>query len=64
MPLPALGSSREDVLAALETFRADDVAWRTGRVLAYVYDPGEEIEATSKASISAANTRPLRVGTM
>lgn len=50
MNLPELGISREEVLATLESFRAQDLPWRSGRVLAYTYDPGKEAEDTSKAA--------------
>lgn len=50
MPLPMQGLSRDEVLTTLESFRAQDLPWRSGRVLAYVYDPGKEIEETVKAA--------------
>jgi len=46
--LPAQGLSRESIAASLESFRANDLDWRDGRVFAYVYDPGPDAEAVIK----------------
>ena len=48
MMIPKSGRSRADVLAALESYRADDMPWRDGRTWAYVYDPGPEAEEVIK----------------
>jgi glutamate/tyrosine decarboxylase-like PLP-dependent enzyme len=48
MRIPPRGLSREQIFAALERYRADDVPWREGRVWAYVYDPGPEAESVLK----------------
>jgi glutamate/tyrosine decarboxylase-like PLP-dependent enzyme len=40
MTLPASGRSRDDVLATLRSYRADDLPARGGRTFAYVYDAG------------------------
>jgi glutamate/tyrosine decarboxylase-like PLP-dependent enzyme len=37
-----------ELFAQLEEFRSGDVNWRDGRMLAYVYDLGEEVEAVVK----------------
>lgn len=50
MSLRSTGLSREEVLATLESFRANDLPWRGGKVLGFTYDPGKEIEETSKAA--------------
>ena len=42
MGLPAKGLSKEEVFATLERFKSRDWDWKSGRVWAYVYDPGDE----------------------
>lgn len=46
--IPAKGRSKEEILHELESFRAHDVDWRSGRTWAYVYDPGPEAEEVIK----------------
>ena len=46
--IPAKGRSTEEILRDLESFRAHDVDWRSGRTWAYVYDPGPEAEEVIK----------------
>jgi sphinganine-1-phosphate aldolase len=49
--LPAAGLSREEVLARLQDFRADDLDTRGGRTWAYVYDTGRaEIDEVAGAA--------------
>ena len=48
MSLPVEGLSREAVLAALQSLREDDKPWRSGKVLAYVFHAGNEIESQLK----------------
>jgi len=48
MRIPAKGLAKDEVFRQLEAFRADDVDWRSGRTLAYVYDPGREAEDVIK----------------
>jgi sphinganine-1-phosphate aldolase len=48
--LPNKGSSKSAVMAALQEFRKNDVPWRGGRILAGVYDPGEQVYETIKAA--------------
>jgi len=43
MNIPRQGRSKEEVLAALQRFKAHDLDWKSGRVWAYVYDPGAEV---------------------
>lgn len=42
MHIPEKGMGKEGVLQALESYKQHDLPWRSGRVMAYVYDPGEE----------------------
>jgi glutamate/tyrosine decarboxylase-like PLP-dependent enzyme len=43
MEIPRNGLSREDVLAALQSFKSYDMDWKAGKVWAYVYNPGDEV---------------------
>jgi len=42
MQIPKHGLSREEVFAALQSFKSYDMDWKSGKVWAYVYNPGEE----------------------
>lgn len=42
MKIPERGWKKEDVFAALQGYKAYDLDWKSGRVWAYVYDPGDE----------------------
>ncbi len=44
MPLPELGLSPSQIDRALDEYKQHDLAWRDGRVLAYVYNAGERAE--------------------
>lgn len=48
--LPPQGMSPDDVLARLGAYGEQDLAWRTGRTFAYVYDPGPQVETVAKAA--------------
>ena len=48
MHIPKQGLSKEEVLSALQQYKARDMDWKSGRVWAYVYDPGEEVADTIK----------------
>lgn len=47
---PAKGSSKEDVLATLETARNDDIQWQEGKAFSLVYDAGEAITELLKTA--------------
>lgn len=53
MRIPARGKSKDDVLAAVESFRAQDVPWRGGKLFAYVYDAGRDVEEVGKRAYTA-----------
>jgi len=36
------GMAKEEILATLASFKHQDLPWKSGRVLAYTYDPGDE----------------------
>ncbi len=50
--IPSKGLPREQLFAALESFRSADVNWRSGRTWAYVYDPGHEAEEVIKKAFT------------
>ncbi len=41
MQIPEKGMSKEQVLGALQAFKARDMDWKAGKVLGYVYNPGK-----------------------
>lgn len=51
MQIPEKGLSREEVLRTLDTYKAHDLPWGSGRIMAYVYDPGKEVLDTAKAAL-------------
>lgn len=42
MPLPQHGLPKDEIFRALSRFKARDLEWESGRVWAYVYNPGDE----------------------
>lgn len=48
MRIPEKGIPREELYREMESYRENDVKWRTGRTWAYVYDPGAEAEEVIK----------------
>ncbi len=50
MPLPATGSSHDDVLALLDATRAGDANWRDGRTFSLVYFAGDDVQDLLKAA--------------
>ena len=53
MRIPEHGLDREELFARLEDYRAADLPWRSGRIWAYIYDPGAEAEAVIKDAFCA-----------
>jgi glutamate/tyrosine decarboxylase-like PLP-dependent enzyme len=54
--IPAHGLPKEEVFSKLEELRNNDVAWRTGKAFAYVYDGGREVEEVAKKAFNAFMT--------
>ncbi len=52
MPLARHGLSKDKVLRHLEAMKSRDLPWRSGKVLAYIYDGGEEVEDVTKEAYS------------
>jgi sphinganine-1-phosphate aldolase len=50
--IPKNGMTKGDILATLESYKADDIDWRSGRAWAYVYDPGPEAEEVIKGAFN------------
>jgi glutamate/tyrosine decarboxylase-like PLP-dependent enzyme len=53
MKIPTKGLTKDALFAAMESYRANDVDWRSGRCWAYVYDPGPETEEVIKQAYTA-----------
>jgi sphinganine-1-phosphate aldolase len=51
--IPARGSTPEQIAARLEAFRDADLDWRSGKVWAYMFDPGETAERVIKQAHAA-----------
>ena len=52
MNIPKTGKSPEEILETLQQFKQHDLNWRDGRVMAYVYDAGEDVEAVVKQAFT------------
>ncbi len=53
MQIPQNGLSKEEILSALQAFKAHDMDWKAGKVWCYVYNPGEDpAEVTREAYVS------------
>jgi sphinganine-1-phosphate aldolase len=48
MKIPAQGLSKNDVFTAIEAARENDVPWREGKLYAYIFDGGKEVEEVGK----------------
>lgn len=53
MQIPSQGLPRETIVSALEQARANDVPWRDGKLYAYVFDGGKEVEEIGKHAYMA-----------
>jgi glutamate/tyrosine decarboxylase-like PLP-dependent enzyme len=53
MRIPEHGIGREELFATLDAYRTADLPWRSGRIWAYIYDPGPEAEAVIKDAFTA-----------
>jgi sphinganine-1-phosphate aldolase len=51
--LPPRGSTPEQIAAKLESFRGDDLDWRSGKVWAYMFDPGDEARRVIERAFAA-----------
>ena len=42
MKIPERGMQKEEIFKALKSFKGQDLDWKSGRVLGYIYDPGQK----------------------
>ena len=40
--IPQKGMAKEEIFQTLESYKGDDLDWKSGRVMGYVYEPGEK----------------------
>jgi glutamate/tyrosine decarboxylase-like PLP-dependent enzyme len=40
--IPQKGKTKKEIFQTLESYKGDDLDWKSGRVMGYVYDPGEK----------------------
>ena len=50
MNIPERGRTKEDILQTLEAYGQGDLPWRSGRVMAYVYNPGKEASDVARSA--------------
>lgn len=48
MKIPAHGKPKDQIKTELEAFAGRDLPWREGKTLAYIYDPGADVEEIGK----------------
>lgn len=53
MPIPEKGLPAQEILDQLESFKATDLPWRTGKVMAYNYLASKEAEELTKQAFMA-----------
>jgi glutamate/tyrosine decarboxylase-like PLP-dependent enzyme len=53
MKLPEQGLSRPEIARVLESYRAQDLQWKTGRTFGFVYDSGHEATAIGKEAYAS-----------
>ena len=56
MSLPAHGRTRDDVLADLDSFKANDVRWRDGHAFTLTYNAGEDVISVAEAAYAKYST--------
>jgi sphinganine-1-phosphate aldolase len=56
MNIPEYGLSKEEILDALEGYKQRDLKWKSGRVLAMIYDPGREAREVVNTAYAAFMT--------
>ncbi len=50
MPIPERGMTKDEILSALQSFKENDLNWRSGKVLGFTYQPGADAEEVTKAA--------------
>jgi len=42
--IPPKGKTKEDIFQTLESYKGDDLDWKSGRVMGYIYEPGDKVK--------------------
>ncbi len=50
MFIPEQGLDKQDIFKTLESYKGGDLPWQSGKVMAYVYDPGKEAREVAEAA--------------
>ncbi len=53
MKLPSSPLSPEAITQTLDSYRSNDLQWKTGRTFGYVYDPGRDAASIAKAAYAS-----------
>lgn len=48
MHIPEHGRSKAEIMKQLQSYKVDDLPYHSGRIMAYVYNPGEEVLDTAR----------------
>lgn len=48
MNIPEHGLSKAEIMMQLDAYKANDLPWNSGKVMAYVYDPGAEVHEVAR----------------
>ncbi|MBW2583866.1 MAG: aspartate aminotransferase family protein [Deltaproteobacteria bacterium] len=44
MKIPPKGLPKEEIFKILQSYKGEDLDWKSGRVLGFIYDPGEKVQ--------------------
>lgn len=50
MKIPPKGLPQEDIFKILQSYKSEDLDWKSGRVLGYIYDPGKKVHEVINAA--------------
>jgi sphinganine-1-phosphate aldolase len=50
MKIPPKGLPQEEIFKILKSYKSEDVDWKSGRVLGYIYDPGKKVHEVINAA--------------
>ena len=43
MKIPPKGLPKEEIFKVLQSYKGEDLDWKSGRVLGFIYDPGKKV---------------------
>jgi len=43
MKIPSKGLPKEEIFKILQSYKGEDLDWKSGRVLGFIYDPGKKV---------------------